>query len=98
MGTAALAGGAVVLGGCGGGDKGGGDAKPAAPAMGANKLPLEEPKIVTCEPGVVGGRFIIATFAEAKTFNPITANEVSSNDVIDMLFHGLVWKSQARRS
>lgn len=95
LGTAALAGGAVVLGGCGGGDKGGSETKQAAPVMGANKLPLEEPKVVDCEPGVVGGRFVIANFSEPKTFNPITANETSSNDVIDMMFHGLVWKSQA---
>jgi len=95
LGTAALAGGAVMLGGCGGGDKSGGEAKKAPPVMGTNKLPLEEPKIVECEPGVVGGRFVIANFAEPKTFNPITSNETSSNDVIDMMFHGLVWKSQA---
>lgn len=96
MGTAALAGGAAVLAGCGGGSNNSAptpDAKQTgAPAA---KLPLEEPKIVDCEPGIRGGRFVIANISDPKTFNPITANETSSNDVVDMLFHGLVWKSQA---
>src|SRR5579872_4855623 len=45
--------------------------------------PLPSPPMVApCEPGRRGGRLVIATFGEPKTFNPITANETSSTDII----------------
>ncbi|MDB6121797.1 MAG: extracellular solute-binding protein family 5 [Pedosphaera sp.] len=57
----------------------------------ADKRPLPEPPAVSqCEPGVYGGRCVIATFADPKTFNPITANETSSTDIIQRMFSGLV--------
>src|SRR4030095_3658662 len=53
--------------------------------------PLPEPPIkYEIEPGKQGGRLVMAVFGEPKTFNPITANESSSTDVIAALFAGLV--------
>ncbi len=90
IGTTALAGGAALLGGCGG------SSNQQAPAPAANaQPPIEEPYVNPCEPGVRGGRFVIASFSDPKTFNPITANETSSNDIIDMMFVGLIAKNQA---
>ena len=56
---------------------------PAAP-------PPEGALIAKCEPGIPGGRLVIATFGDPKTFNPITANESSSEDIIRFLFASLV--------
>lgn len=53
--------------------------------------PLAEPPMkYDIEPGRHGGRLVISTFAEPKTFNPITANESSSIDILAFLFAGLV--------
>ncbi|MSR42707.1 MAG: ABC transporter substrate-binding protein [Pedosphaera sp.] len=60
---------------------------PSKPA--AAPLP-EKPLVAQCEPGVHGGRLVIATFGDPKTFNPITENESSSTDIIRLLFTGLV--------
>jgi peptide/nickel transport system substrate-binding protein len=58
---------------------------------GGAEFPLpEKPAVAECEPGVRGGRLVIATFGAPKTFNPITANESSSDDIIRLLFSGLV--------
>ena len=46
--------------------------------------------VSTCEPGISGGRLRIATFGDPKTFNPITENESSSQDIIRLLFSGLI--------
>ena len=43
-----------------------------------------------CEPGIRGGRCVIALFADPKTFNPITAGETSSMDISYRMFSGLV--------
>lgn len=97
IGTAALAGGAALLGGCGDGKKSGDNSTSpasASPAT-AGQPPVEEPYVADCEPGIRGGRFIIANFSDPKTFNPITANETSSRDVYDMMFVGLIEKNQA---
>ena len=53
--------------------------------------PLPEPPLkYDITPGQPGGRLVMASFAEPKTFNPITANESSSTDILVMLFAGLV--------
>ena len=39
-------------------------------------------------------RLVLVTFADPKTFNPITAAETSSRDIIYMLFDGLTTKDQ----
>src|SRR5204863_9091052 len=52
--------------------------KPGEPASPTAQGPLPEPPMVAnCEPGQRGGRLVIATFGEPKTFNPLTANESS---------------------
>ena len=53
--------------------------------------PLPDPPYVApIHPGVAGGRFIVATFGDPKTFNPITANEVSSLDISRFLYASLL--------
>ncbi|MBI1840467.1 MAG: ABC transporter substrate-binding protein [Verrucomicrobia bacterium] len=53
--------------------------------------PLPDPPFISpCEPGVRGGRLVISSFVDPKTFNPITANEQSSLDVLRFFFSGLV--------
>jgi peptide/nickel transport system substrate-binding protein len=47
-------------------------------------------RIPMAETGVPGGRFVIGTLSDAKTFNPILSNESSSSDVSDRLFTALV--------
>jgi peptide/nickel transport system substrate-binding protein len=73
-----------VVSGCGRKESGGGGTREAA-------SPLPEPPLkYNITPGEVGGRLVMATFAEPKTFNPITANESSSIDILTMIFAGLV--------
>lgn len=76
---------------------------PAAPGSSATQArPAAGPPpagalIAKCEPGIPGGRLVIATFGDPKTFNPITANESSSEDIIRFLFASLVnmdWLTQ----
>jgi peptide/nickel transport system substrate-binding protein len=65
--------------------------KNAAPQTPAASIPLPEPPLVaTCPPGIPGGRLVIATYGDPKTFNPITANEQTSQEIIRHLFAGLV--------
>ena len=57
----------------------------------AANAPLPEPPLVAkCQPGVRGGRLMVASFADPKTFNPITANESSSQDIYRFLFATLL--------
>ena len=54
-------------------------------------IPLPSPPcVVNCEPGAPGGRLVIATFGDPKTFNPITANESSSEQIYRLLFWKLI--------
>lgn len=82
---------AALLSGCG-------EKPPAAPARSAADYPLPEPPLVAdCAPGLPGGRLIVATFGDPKTFNPITANEQSSEEIYRHLFAGLLgfdWTTQ----
>lgn len=77
-----------MLAGCG---------KPASSGVGgaagakADAFPLPEPPQVSdCEPGIPGGRLILSTFTDPKTFNPITANEQSSEDIFRFFYSALV--------
>jgi peptide/nickel transport system substrate-binding protein len=80
--TAAVFATAILISGCG---------KTPAPETPAANIPLPEPPLVaTCPPGTPGGRFVIATYGDPKTFNPITANEQTSLEIIRHLFAGLV--------
>jgi peptide/nickel transport system substrate-binding protein len=57
----------------------------------AANYPLPEPPLVAdCAPGIPGGRLVVATFGDPKTFNPITANEQSSDEIIRHLFASLL--------
>jgi len=82
---------AALLTGCG-------KNPPAAPAKAAADFPLPEPPLVAdCAPGIPGGRLVIATFGDPKTFNPITANEQSSEEIYRHLFASLLgfdWTTQ----
>jgi peptide/nickel transport system substrate-binding protein len=70
----------------------------AAPKGSTASYPLPEPPLVAdCAPGIPGGRFICAMYGDPKTFNPITANEGSSEIIYRHLFSGLLgfdWTSQ----
>jgi peptide/nickel transport system substrate-binding protein len=80
----ALAGVLGLLSGCG--KKPGENAAPQ-PAGG---YPLPEPPYQSkCDPGVHGGRLVLASFSDPKTFNPITQNETSSLDILRLVFSGL---------
>ncbi len=60
-----------------------------------SKAPLPEPpRVAPCEPGIRGGRLKLANFTDPKTFNPITAAETSSLDLIYWMFDALVKKNQ----
>jgi peptide/nickel transport system substrate-binding protein len=61
------------------------------PAKPAASYPLPEPPLVAeCEPGIPGGRLVVALYGDPKTFNPITANEGSSEIIYRHLFAGLL--------
>jgi peptide/nickel transport system substrate-binding protein len=80
---------AILIAGCG---KNAGSSKSAA----VEALP-DPPVLAPCGPGVPGGRLIIATYGDPKTFNPITGNEQSSDEICRHLFAslaGLDWPSQ----
>jgi peptide/nickel transport system substrate-binding protein len=74
---------AGILSGCGGGGTGG--------SAFVDRVPLPPDTLTTLmdELGRHGGRFVVGATASPKTFNPIMANETSSNDVIAQLFASL---------
>src|ERR1700690_2122061 len=69
-----------------------------APGKSTADYPLPDPPLVAdCQPGIPGGRFIVASYGDPKTFNPITANEQSSEEIYRHLFASLLgfdWPSQ----
>jgi peptide/nickel transport system substrate-binding protein len=73
----------VLLAGCGGGR--------ARDAAWVDKLPLPQDTmtVVMQEVGKHGGRFVVGATTSPKTFNPIMANENSSNDIAQQLFVAL---------
>jgi peptide/nickel transport system substrate-binding protein len=66
--------------------------KPAnAPEKSAASYPLPEPPLVAdCEPGIPGGRLVVAEVGDPKTFNYITADESSSEDICRFMFASLL--------
>ncbi|MGH7991503.1 MAG: ABC transporter substrate-binding protein, partial [Limisphaerales bacterium] len=63
----------------------------ATPEKSAASYPLPDPPLVAdCQPGIPGGRFVVASPSDPKTFNPITANEMSSINIIRLLFASLL--------
>lgn len=80
---------AVMICGCGKKSEVPPEGSTPAKAETAHPLP-SSPLVARCEPGRPGGRVVLATFADPKTFNPITANEMSSIDIIGRVFASLV--------
>jgi peptide/nickel transport system substrate-binding protein len=75
----------VCLSGCGK------KSETASSGKSAADYPLPEPPLVAdCAPGILGGRLVVATFGDPKTFNPITANEQSSEEIYRHLFASLL--------
>jgi peptide/nickel transport system substrate-binding protein len=65
--------------------------KAAPPEKSATSYPLPEPPLVAdCEPGNLGGRFIVSEVGDPKTFNYLMANESSSLDIARFMFWGLL--------
>src|SRR5258708_27866985 len=57
----------------------------------ATPIPLpEHPLIAPCEPGIPGGRLVIATFIDPKTLNPTTPHDLGSPHLYHMLLRCLV--------
>jgi len=57
------------------------------PEKSAANYPLPDPPLVAdCEPGLRGGRLVIALYHDPKTFNPITEEETSSDVIVRRLF------------
>jgi peptide/nickel transport system substrate-binding protein len=84
---------AGVLGFCGCGRK----PESAPEKTAVNAPPAEPPLLAPCAPGVRGGKLVVATFGDPKTFNPITANEKSSIDIGRFMFASLLgfdWTTQ----
>jgi peptide/nickel transport system substrate-binding protein len=69
-----------------------------APVKPAAGYPLPDPPLVAeCEPGIPGGRLVVGEYGNPKTFNPITGNEQSSEEIYRHLFSALLgfdWASQ----
>jgi peptide/nickel transport system substrate-binding protein len=62
-----------------------------APEKSAASYPLPDPPVVVdCEPGNLGGRLVISEVGDPKTFDPITANEQSSQDIYRLMFWTLL--------
>jgi peptide/nickel transport system substrate-binding protein len=57
-------------------------------SLGAQELQLET--VTGIDIGKVGGRIVLAALGDPKTFNPITANETSSTDVIQFIYEGIL--------
>jgi len=57
----------------------------------ATNYPLPDPPLVAdCNPGIPGGRLVASTFADPKTFNPITASDSGSEEIYRFLFATLL--------
>jgi peptide/nickel transport system substrate-binding protein len=74
---------ALALAGCGGGARGSGTYVDHHP------LPPDTMTTAMDEPGKYGGRFVAGATSSPRTFNPIMANETSSNEIIQLLFISL---------
>lgn len=67
---------ALVAGGCG--------RNPSGPPL------PEPPRVADCEPGVPGGRLVLALPGTPRTFNPLVDVDGASDGVIRLLFSSLV--------
>jgi peptide/nickel transport system substrate-binding protein len=62
---------------------------PTRAGQGAHPLP-PTPRVAPCEPGLAGGRLVIAASATPRTFNPLTAQDAASDSIIRLLNGALV--------
>ncbi|MDD3926495.1 MAG: ABC transporter substrate-binding protein, partial [bacterium] len=63
----------------------------STPAMPACPIaPGSELKAASGDIGQYGGAMVLMATSDPKTFNPITASETSSTDIIEHVFSGLV--------
>ena len=61
------------------------------PEKSAASYPLPDPPVVVdCEPGNLGGKFVVSEVGDPKTFNYIMANESSSIDIGRFMFWSLL--------
>ena len=61
------------------------------PEKSAASYPLPDPPVVVdCDPGKLGGRFVVSEIGDPKTFNYIMANESSSIDIGRFMFWPLL--------
>ena len=78
----------LCLSGCG---KNGQTAENGSSENSATNYPLPDPPVVVdCHAGIRGGKLIISELGDPKTFNYITQNEESSQDIVRFLFWGLL--------
>ncbi|MGA2870866.1 MAG: ABC transporter substrate-binding protein, partial [Verrucomicrobiota bacterium] len=79
------------LTGCGKNSPDSANSATSSPENSVTNAPLPDPPVVvTCPPGIPGGRFIVSEMGDPKTFNPITANESSSIDITRFMFWTLL--------
>ena len=52
--------------------------------------PLPRPAVAVCEPGQPGGRLTLLTAGAPRTFNPLLALDSASDEVVRLIFGGLV--------
>jgi peptide/nickel transport system substrate-binding protein len=50
----------------------------------------EPPRVSSCEPGIPGGRLVLATGGNVRTFNPLLSVDPGSDSVVRLLFNSLV--------
>lgn len=88
----------VLLAGCGGGTKSPSEA-PGSPETAGYTGP-EPAYVIQASPGKRGGRLILSGIGDPKTFNPVTENESSSEEITRLVFAGLSefdWPTQTAR-
>ena len=82
--TAVVTAAIIVLTGCG-------KKTESLPAKPVASYPLPDPPLVAdCQPGIPGGRLVMSTFADPKTFNPITSDAETSREIYRLLFAPLL--------
>jgi peptide/nickel transport system substrate-binding protein len=74
----------LITAGCGGGQRS------ETAYVDHEPLPADTMTVKMDELGRHGGRFVVGATSSAKTFNPIMANETSSNDLVSQLYVALV--------
>ncbi len=86
---------AFCLSGCGSKN----ETQPVSSANTSTNYPLPDPPVVVdCHAGTSGGRFVVNSVTDPKTFNYITASESSSIDICRLMFWSLLNFDQANQA